>query len=203
LEILYLPFVTYNQTSLFNKISDIDIINGVRNQDDKILNWLYDNYFQSVKNHVLGNSGSNDDVSDVFQDSIIVLYNQITEDNLHLNTDLKGYFFGIARNVWSAQLRKKQRTIELEIDVSDEDEAEEQYDPVLERVITRVFKRLKPDQQMVLNLFSEGHSYEEIAFMMDLKNEVYARRKKYLSKEALLELVREDPEYQEYLRFEK
>jgi RNA polymerase sigma factor (sigma-70 family) len=198
-----LPFVTYNQTSLFNKISDIDIINGVRNQDDKILNWLYDNYFQSVKNHVLGNSGSNDDVSDVFQDSIIVLYNQITEDNLHLNTDLKGYFFGIARNVWSAQLRKKQRTIELEIDVSDEDEAEEQYDPVLERVITRVFKRLKPDQQMVLNLFSEGHSYEEIAFMMDLKNEVYARRKKYLSKEALLELVREDPEYQEYLRFEK
>ena len=198
-----MPFDTYNQTSLFNKISDIDIINGVRNQDDKILNWLYDNYFQSVKNHVLGNSGSNDDVSDVFQDSIIVLYNQITEDNLHLNTDLKGYFFGIARNVWSAQLRKKQRTIELEIDVSDEDEAEEQYDPVLERVITRVFKRLKPDQQMVLNLFSEGHSYEEIALMMDLKNKVYARRKKYLSKEALLELVREDTEYQEYLRFEK
>ena len=198
-----MPFVTYNQTSLFNKISDIDIINGVRHQDDKILNWLYDNYFQSVKNHVLGNSGSNDDVSDVFQDSIIVLYNQITEDNLHLNTDLKGYFFGIARNVWSAQLRKKQKTIELEIDVSDEDEAEEQFDPILERVITRVFKRLKPDQQMVLNLFSEGHSYEEIALMMDLKNKVYARRKKYLSKEALLELVREDTEYQEYLRFEK
>ena len=188
---------------MFNKISDINIINGVRNQDDKILNWIYDNYFQSVKNHVLGNSGSDDDVPDVFQDSIIVLYNQITEDNLNLTTDLRGYFFGIARNVWSAQLRKKQRTIELEIDVPDEEDSEEQYDPVLERVISRVFKKLKPDQQMVLNLFSEGHSYEEIALMMDLKNEVYARRKKYLSKEALLELVREDPEYQEYLRFEK
>jgi RNA polymerase sigma factor (sigma-70 family) len=188
---------------LFNKISDINIIDGVRNQDDIILNWLYDNYFQSVKNHVLSNSGSNDDVSDVFQDSIIVLYNQITEDNLHLTTDLKGYFFGIARNVWSAQLRRKQKTIELEIDVPDEDESEEQFDPILERVITRVFKKLKPDQQMVLNLFSEGHSYEEIAAMMDLKNEVYARRKKYLCKEALLELVRKDPEYQEYLRFEK
>jgi RNA polymerase sigma factor (sigma-70 family) len=175
----------------------------VRNQDDKILNWLYDNYFQPVKNHVLGNSGSIDDVSDVFQDSIIVLYNQITDYSLHLNTDLKGYFFGIARNVWSAQLRKKQRTIELEFDISDEDSADEQFDPALERVISRVFKKLKPDQQMVLNLFSEGHSYEEIASMMDLKNEVYARRKKYLSKEALLELVREDPEYQEYLRFDK
>lgn len=203
MEILYLPFESSNHKGLFKKISDIDIIEGVHNQDDKVLNWLYDNYFQSVKNHVLNNSGSDEDVSDVFQDTIIVLYNQITEDNLNLTTDLKGYFFGIARNVWSAHLRKKQRTIELEVDLADEQETEEQYDPTLERILSRVFQKLKPDQQMVLNLFSEGHSYEDIAERMNLKNEIYARRKKYLCKEALLELVKEDPEYQEYLRFLK
>jgi hypothetical protein len=38
---------------------------------------------------------------------------------------------------------------------------------------------------------------------MDLKSEEYARRKKYLSKEALMDLVKEDPEYHEYLRFLK
>lgn len=188
---------------MFRKISDIDIISGIHNQDDKVLNWLYDNYFQSVKNHVLSNSGSDEDVSDVFQDTIIVLYNQITENVLNLTTDLKGYFFGIARNVWSAQLRKKQKTTELEIDIADEEENEEQYDQLLERIISRVFQKLKPDQQMILSLFSEGLSYEEIADKMDLKNEVYARRKKYLCKEALLELVKEDPEYQEYFRFQK
>ena len=143
-------------TGLFKRISDINIIDGVRNQDDKILNWLYDNYFQTVKNHVLSNSGSEEDVSDVFQDTIIVLYNQITADNLNLTTDLKGYFFGIARNVWSAQLRKKQKTVELEIDLPDEEEPEEQSDPVLERIISRAFQKLKPDQQMILNLFSDG-----------------------------------------------
>ena len=203
MEILYLPFESSNHKGLFKKISDIDIIEGVHNQDDKVLNWLYDNYFQSVKNHVLNNSGSDEDVSDVFQDTIIVLYNQITEDNLNLTTDLKGYFFGIARNVWSAHLRKKQRTIELEVDLADEQETEEQYDTTLERILSRVFQKLKPDQQMVLNLFSEGHSYEDIAERMNLKNEIYARRKKYLCKEALLELVKEDSEYQEYLRFLK
>jgi hypothetical protein len=56
---------------------------------------------------------------------------------------------------------------------------------------------------MVLNLFADGLTYEEIAVKMNLKNEVYARRKKYLSKEALLEFVREDAEYQEYFRFQK
>jgi RNA polymerase sigma factor (sigma-70 family) len=202
LEILYLPFDSSKHNGLFKKISDINIIIGIRNQDDKVLNWLYDNYFQSVKNHVLSNSGSIEDVSDVFQDSIIALYNQITEDKLNLTTDLKGYFFGIARNVWSAQLRRKQKTTDLEIDLPDET-TEDQSDLVLERIISRVFQRLKSDQQMVLNLFSDGHTYEEIAEKMNLKNEVYARRKKYLSKEALLDLVKKDPEYQEYLRLQK
>jgi RNA polymerase sigma factor (sigma-70 family) len=203
LEILYLSIDCTSQMGLFKTLSDINIIDGIRCQDDKVLNWLYDNYLQTVKNHVLGNSGTIDDVSDVFQDTIIILYNQITDDNLKLTSDLKGYFYGIARNVWSAQLRRKQKTIELDTEMADEQESEEQYDPVLERIISRTFPMLKPDQQLILNLYSEGITYEEIALKMDLKNEVYARRKKYLSKEALLELVKEDPEYQEYFRLEK
>jgi RNA polymerase sigma factor (sigma-70 family) len=198
-----LPIDYTEHTVLFKKLSDISIIEGVRNQDVKILNWLYDSYFSTIKNHVLSNSGSEDDVYDVFQDTIIVLYNQIKDDNLNLNTDLKGYFFGISRNVWNAQLRKKQRTVELEIDLPDDEISEDQHDPVLERIISRVFPQLKPDQQLVLQLFSDGITYEEIAIKMNLKNETYARRKKYLCKEALLELVKADPEYQEYLRFQK
>lgn len=198
-----MPLDSSNHKGLFKKISDINIIEGVRKQDDKVLNWLYDNYLQSVRSYVLKNSGSEEDVSDVFQDSIIVLYTQISENNLNLTTDLKGYFFGIARNVWNAHLRKKHRTTELKTDIADEEDMEEINDLILERVVSRAFQKLKPDQQTVLNLFSEGHSYEEIAVKMNLKNETYARRKKYLCKEVLLELVKEDPEYQEYLRFLK
>jgi RNA polymerase sigma factor (sigma-70 family) len=188
---------------LFRKISDEKIIKGIRLQDDMILNWLYDNYFSAVKNHVIKNSGSTDDVSDVFQDSIIVLYKQITEENLNLTTDLKGYFFGIARNVWNAHLRRKQRNTGLEFDIAEEDDPDDNGDPVLERIVSRAFQKLKPDQQQMLKLFADGHSYEVIATEMNLKNDVYARRKKYLCKEAILDLMKEDPEYQEYLRLRK
>ncbi len=188
---------------MFRKILDKDIIEGVRKQDDKILNWLYDNYLQSIKNYVLKNSGSVDDVSDVFQDTIIILFKQITENQLDLTTDLKGYFYGIARNVWQAQLRKKQRNTELVFDLSDEDESEEDHSILLESIVNKAFLKLKPDEQEILNLFSQGCSYQEIAERMGLKNEVYARRKKYLSKEALIDLVKEDREYQDYLRFMK
>ena len=192
-----------NYDGLFNSISDINIIEGVRKQDEKILNWLYDNYFQAVRKYVLRNSGSDDDVSDVFQDSIIILYKQITEGTLKLTSDLKGYFYGVARNVWNAQLRSKQKTSELEFDLPEEEDIDEMHNLLLEKIVSRSFQKLKPDQQMVLNLFSEGNSYEEIAEKMNLKNETYARRKKYLCKEALLELIKEDPEYYEYLRFLK
>jgi len=198
-----LPLVFFHRIISFKRYSDIDIIEGVRKQDDKILNWIYDNYYQTVKKHVLNNSGSADDASDVFQDSIIVLYNQISDNSLNLTSDLKGYFFGIASKIWSAQLRKRQITTELEIDIPNEEENELINDPTLERVVSRAFQKLKPDQQLVLTLFSDGLTYEDIAAKMNLKNETYARRKKYLCKEALLEFVKEDPEYQEYLRFLK
>ena len=69
--------------------------------------------------------------------------------------------------------------------------------------MNRAFYKLKPVGQTILTLHSEGFTYQEITEKMQLKNEVYARRKKYLCKEALLELVKADSEYQEYLRFLK
>ena len=183
---------------MFRKISDTAIIEGVRQQDEKVLNWLYDNYHETVRNHVLKNSGSDADVSDVFQESIIILYRQISENNLNLTSELKGYFFGIARNIWSAQLRKKARNTEIESDFPDEIENDEGSN-LLERIVSRAFRKLSDDSQTILTLYSEGYSYQEISGRMNLKNETYARRKKYLSKEALMELIKSDPEYQDYL----
>lgn len=188
---------------LFNKISDRSIIEGIKKQDDKTLNWLYDNYFHAVKKHIMQNSGTPDDVSDIFQDAVIILYNQICENTLNISGDLKGYFYGIARNCWKEHLRDRKDTTALNDNMPDDSPADEPGDLLLERIVSRAFHKLKPDCQVVLKLYSEGNSYEQIAEKLSLKNETYARRKKYLSKEALMEIVREDPEFQEYLRFQK
>lgn len=189
------------KSALFRKYTDTAIIEGIRQQDDRILTWVYNSYLQSVRHHILKNSGSEADVSDVFQETIITLYRQITDSELNITTDLKGYFFGIAKNIWNSQLRKKQRVVELEPDMAVETENEDSIDNLLEKIVTRAFQKLKPDAQTILSLYSEGFSYDEIAVKMDLKNETYARRKKYLSKEALIELMKEDPEYKDYLNF--
>jgi len=180
---------------LFKKYSDNDIIDGIRRQDSKILTYLYDAYHEVIRDHLKKNSASDDDVYDVLQESVVILYKQVTGDGFKLTTDLKGYFFGIARNVWNTQLRYRSRITSLEIEPANPDEAEDLTRATLERIVTRSFALLKEDCQMVLTLFSDGYSYEEIARKMGMKNEAYARRKKYLCKEALMEIIRTDPEY--------
>lgn len=184
---------------MFRKYSDTAIIQGIHLQDEKVLKWVYNNYLETVRHLILRNSGSEADVSDIFQETIIVLYRQITEGELNLTSDLRAYFFGIAKNLWNAQLRRKSRLVELVPDVNDVPENEDVDDQILERIVSKAFQKLKPDAKKVLTLYAEGMSYDEIAKEMNLKNETYARRKKYLSKETLIDLMKQDPEYKDYL----
>lgn len=182
---------------LFRKYPDSAIIDGIRKQDSRILTYLYDAYYDVIRDHLRKNSGSDDDVSDVLQETVVILYKQVTGEGFELTTDLKGYFFGVARNVWNAQLRYRSRMTTLETDPAEPDEAEDYSAATLERIVSRSFALLRDDCRMVLNLFTEGQTYEEIARTMGLKSESYARRKKYLCKEALLEIIKTDPEYQD------
>jgi RNA polymerase sigma factor (sigma-70 family) len=183
---------------LFKKYSDSAIIDGLGRQDNKILEYLYDAWFEMVRDYLRKNSGSDDDVYDVLQESIIILFKQVRESDFSLTTDLKGYFFGIVKNRWREQLRKNPKFSNLETDPPDESQEDESH-LTLERIVSRSFILLKEDCQMIINLFMEGYDYTEIASKMGLKNDVYARRKKYLCKEALMEIIKSDHEYHDII----
>jgi RNA polymerase sigma factor (sigma-70 family) len=185
---------------VLKRYSDNSLIEGIRLQDDKALGYAYKTYYQMVRNHVLKNSGDMSDVSEVLQESMIVLYKQITSGNLNLTTDLKGYFFGIARLVWNSLLRQKQKHSGLVSDITDESTPLYESDNViLERVVARAMEKLKPDCREVIMMFSEGVDYSTIAKKLSFSSEDYARRKKYLCREALMDLIRNDPEYRDHL----
>ncbi|MBE0675775.1 MAG: RNA polymerase sigma factor [Bacteroidales bacterium] len=185
---------------MFKKYNDKSLIEGIRLQDSRALKYAYSTYYPMVKNHVIRNSGDNSDVEEVLQESIIVLYRQIQSNEIKLTTDLKGYFFGIVRMVWNNMLRQKQKHTDLDIDITDENAIEYENDKVLlERVVARAMSRLKPECQQVILLFSQGVDYEEIALKTGLKSGEYARRKKYLCKEMLMDFIKSDPEYRDHL----
>lgn len=197
-EILYL-LALYRTTELFSKYSDKKLIRGIRRREDDTLKYIYSAYYDMVRDLVLKNGANISIVPDVFQESIIILYKQIRAGDFELSTDLKGYFFGIARMVCSNIMREKRRFSSMESEPLDDTPSH--YDNsalYMERIAARAMAKLSADCREVIELFLEKVSYSEIAQRLGLKDENYARRKKYLCKEALMELIKSDREYGDY-----
>ena len=108
-----------------------------------------------------------------------------------MTSDLKGYFFGIARNRWKEHLRARKETIAIDENMAYESIQEESADPFFERIVTRAFEKLKPEYQEVLTLFSNGHSYEE---MVKKLKQLETRQDKI--NKAVLELQSKISEYE-------
>ena len=186
---------------MFKKHSDKKLVEGLRKGDDKTLNYLYQNYFSTVKSYVIKNSGTDDDAYDVFQDAIMIVFKKFQHNGIELSCDLKGYVFGVARNLWMNQIRLKKEVNEYDKDYVDDFDIEKLLDTPIEQIVQRSFLLLTPESQKVLTMHLEGKTYEEIAREMGYKSSTYARRKKYLCKAELIKLIKADPElgdYEEY-----
>lgn len=183
---------------MLKKHSDKKLIEGMRKGDDKSVNFLYDSFFDTVKSYVLKNTGTEDDAYDIFQDAMMVLFKKIQQNNLGDATDVKGYLFGVSKNLWHEHLRKNKKRIDIDKEFIDEFDHSTLLDIPLEQIVQRSFLKLKPECQEVLNMIINRCNYGDISRKMKYKSENYARRKKYLCKEALIKIVKADPDYNDY-----
>ncbi|HRG59649.1 MAG TPA: sigma-70 family RNA polymerase sigma factor [Bacteroidia bacterium] len=86
--------------------SDEHIIAALRNNDDSVLNVLYKLYFGSINHFIITNSGSEDDAKDIFQEAIIVFYQNIRNQNFELNCKIKTYLYSVSRLMWLKKIKK-------------------------------------------------------------------------------------------------
>jgi RNA polymerase sigma factor (sigma-70 family) len=70
---------------------------------------LYRQGFPPVRRYVGRHGGSEQDAQDVFQDALIVLYEQATAGTLVLTAAASTYLLGISRNLWYHELRRRAR----------------------------------------------------------------------------------------------
>lgn len=60
-----------------------------------------------VIKYVKNNSGNKADGEDIFQESLLILYQNINSGNYKPNTTIQAYVLGIARNCWMQELRRR------------------------------------------------------------------------------------------------
>jgi RNA polymerase sigma factor (sigma-70 family) len=90
-------------------LSDGQLLAGLANGSDAVLEELYRRHFPMVLHLILNNSGTEDDAKDIYQETLIVLYEKVTSGSLELHCQLKTYLYSVSRRLWLKQLAIRNR----------------------------------------------------------------------------------------------
>ena len=186
------------------KYTEAEVLAGILENNSRVLQHVYKEAYPGVRRYVLNNSGIDEDAKDIFQESIIIVYKKLKNNNLVLTCSLKVYIYSVCRFLWLKQLENQRKSIEevkvdnfvLDVgeDVKTLSDQNERYN-----LYRAHFSLLKEDCQKVLQMFLDKVPLKEVARRMGFSSESYAKKKKFQCKEALVNSIKRDKDYKEML----
>ncbi|MEL6558243.1 MAG: sigma-70 family RNA polymerase sigma factor [Bacteroidota bacterium] len=163
--------------------SDKDIIDrlqhGSTTERNLVIKQLYRRCYKQINSFVLKNNGSTTDSQDIFQEAMEIFYFQIQKGKFESKSAPSTYLYGIAKNIWLGQLRKRR---EVSISSWDYEIAEETGNAQFDlKLFYRLFDELEEDCQRILKCFYfEKMPMKQIVNeFSSINNEQSARTKKY------------------------
>ena len=170
----------------FAPLSDEEILEGVARGDAGSLERLYRDYFPMVLNMVVQNSGTEAEAKDVFQEAVIVLYDNAKQQDFALTSQLKTYLYSVCRRLWLKQLTGKGRAASQDVaayeDVIavDEDLARhEEKDLQLEMMEKALGELGEPCRTIIHDFYIRNKSMQEICDKFGYTNADNAKNQKY------------------------
>lgn len=86
--------------------TDQEFLIGLRQNNDLVLRALYKKFYTPVLKYVVNNSGNSELAEDIYQETIIVLYENVQKPEFQLNCQLQTFIYSIAKRLWLKHLRK-------------------------------------------------------------------------------------------------
>ena len=89
--------------------TDQRFITGLLQNDTATVREIYKNFAGKVKSHILQTSGSEDDAADIFQESLIDIYQQAQHKGLQLPCPFEAFLLLVSKRKWLNELKKRGR----------------------------------------------------------------------------------------------
>jgi len=186
--------------------SDEEILDGLVQENDKIIQYIFDEHFHTIRSFVLRNNGTVEDSEDVFQEAVVIIYQKARDKELNLACSFITFLYSVSRHLWFQKLEKNRINfafvgdIENFMELSDE-MMYEVYDEEREKVkiFQQHFLGLGEDCQKLLRLFVRKVPLTEIMRIMGYKSIKYTKTRKFLCKEKLKKRIKNDPRSQKFL----
>jgi RNA polymerase sigma factor (sigma-70 family) len=175
--------------------SDQELVDRIYNNDSIAINYIYKNYYRSVKQYIKNHNGNENDAKDIFQDAMIFLHYKICNNDFKLSSGLQTYLIGISKMLWYRSMENRKRHVLDEIPTTPITE-NFLYDMMkLERkkIFAYHFKELPEDCQRLIILFINNTSLFEITKIMGYSSEQFTKNKRLRCKKRMLEKIMQNP----------
>ena len=164
------------------------------NGNNKAFEILYVEYFNMAKYFIVKNNGSLDEAKDVFQDSLIILFEKTKNPSFKLTCTLKTYIYSIVRNLWLKVLAKKKKNVSI-TDFEKYYKIEiEEYNTEKDNKIDKILEAIKllgeKCKKILTSFYFEKKKMNVIAIELGYTNAENAKNQKYKCMQQLKKLVK-------------
>lgn len=196
--------VLINRT--LKELASEKILEGIYNNDSSVIQYIYDKYFGSIKKFVTNHQGTEEDTWDIFQDGIIVVYEQIKNENLQLRNKFFTYFFTVCKFSWLKELRNRDKKYyeQIENSIKLEQIHLQDYKIELDEIIEKEkrtklyqlsFQKMSKECQALLELVADGYTIQEITTELQYKSTGFTYKKRRICKERIIKMIKENTFY--------
>lgn len=168
------------------QFTEDQFIDGLRTGNNEVLSALYKKYYNIVLKFIVNNSGTQEAAQDIYQETIIVLYENVQKPSFELNCQLQTYIFSIAKRLWLKQLKKSSKTFLFKedgenelVDVSEEITEHLNKEVELDKLTQSLTELGEPCATLIKDFYVQKLSMDEIAEKFGYTNADNAKNQKY------------------------
>ena len=179
-----------------------ELINGILTNDARIINRIYREQFDSIKNMVQNFKGLRLEPEDIFQEGLTRAILNVRKGLFKGDSTFSTYLFGICRNICLKEYRRKKPLITIELHDRPEMPEDNHYDTL--QVITEIKNRLDENCRKIIDLrfgfggtaenSKENTKFENIATALQITaGNARQRFKRCFAK--FMDMLNKHPEY--------
>ena len=169
-------------------MNDQEILARLKQGDENTLDLLYKTHYRMMIKLIVKNNGTEEEAKDIYQESLIVLWQKAKDDNFVLTSKISTYLYSICLNLWRKELERKKR---FSYEVKEGIEVMEMDRDERVKIINQCIQRLGDTCREVLTYYYfDRLSMVEIAEKMGFANADTSKTKKYKCKKELDQLVK-------------
>lgn len=163
-----------------------ELLKGLAVHEPAAVEEIYRKSFGAIQAYIVRNGGYGDDARDIFQDAMIVLFENTRSESFGLTCSIKTYLYSVSRRLWLKKIQRERRLnatamdiLEDTIPVEDDLEEHEKKNGKLVLMDSALEKIGEPCRSLLKAFYIYKKSMPEIAADFGYTNADNAKTQKY------------------------